>query len=112
MTQPAPSVTLRGLSKRYGRSVALDGVDLDVGTGVVGLLGPNGAGKTTLLRILATSLAPSAESSVASKASRPRGAVAKKCSMCAPCYCGLMTTRNTIASSTTTGSSLNQRYQT
>ena len=51
-------VEIRALSKSYGRAPALDGVDLDIGTGVVGLLGPNGAGKTTLLRILATALAP------------------------------------------------------
>ena len=51
-------VEIRALSKSYGRSPALAGVELDVGTGVVGLLGPNGAGKTTLLRILATALAP------------------------------------------------------
>jgi ABC-2 type transport system ATP-binding protein len=55
-------VQLRSLTKRYGRSVALSGVDLDLGTGVTGVLGPNGAGKTTLLRILATSLAPSSGS--------------------------------------------------
>ena len=42
-----------GLRKRYGRVVALDGLDLTVEDGqVVGLLGPNGAGKTTALRIL------------------------------------------------------------
>ncbi|GII82396.1 ABC transporter ATP-binding protein [Sphaerisporangium siamense] len=52
-----PSVTVRGLTKRYGRTVVLDGLDLDFGRGVTGLLGPNGAGKTTLLRGLATTLA-------------------------------------------------------
>jgi ABC-type multidrug transport system ATPase subunit len=38
----------------------LDGIDLDIGTGVFGLLGPNGAGKTTFLRTLATVLLPTA----------------------------------------------------
>ncbi len=52
-------VHTRTLSKRYGKSTALESIDLDLGTGITGLLGPNGAGKTTLLRILATSLAPS-----------------------------------------------------
>ncbi len=52
-------VHTRSLSKRYGKSTALESIDLDLGTGITGLLGPNGAGKTTLLRILATSLAPS-----------------------------------------------------
>src|ERR1700734_2219322 len=43
-----------GLSRRYGDTVALDGVDLTMERGITGLLGPNGAGKTTLLSILAT----------------------------------------------------------
>ena len=51
-------VELRGVSKKYGSSVALADVDLTLGRGVTGLLGPNGAGKTTLLRIVATSIAP------------------------------------------------------
>ena len=46
-----------GLVKRYGSTVALDGLDLAVPAGTVcGLLGPNGAGKTTAVRILATLL--------------------------------------------------------
>jgi ABC-2 type transport system ATP-binding protein len=46
-----------GLVKRYGKVVALDGLDLQVPKGtVLGLLGPNGAGKTTAIRILSTLL--------------------------------------------------------
>ncbi|MFE3827112.1 ABC transporter ATP-binding protein [Streptomyces sp. NPDC059092] len=41
-----------------GRKIAVDGLDLELGTGVHGLLGPNGAGKTTLIRALATVLNP------------------------------------------------------
>ena len=48
-----------GLVKRYGKVVALDGLDLVVPGGtVLGLLGPNGAGKTTAVRILTTLLVP------------------------------------------------------
>ena len=50
---PVLAVHARGLTKRFGSVLALDGLDLDVPTGsVFGLLGPNGAGKTTALRIL------------------------------------------------------------
>lgn len=51
-----------GLTKRFGRTVAVDRVDLALAGGVVGVLGPNGAGKSTLLRMLATVLAPDAGS--------------------------------------------------
>ena len=47
------SVHAAGLTKRFGRSLALDGFDIAVeGPLVFGILGPDGAGKTTLLRIL------------------------------------------------------------
>jgi oleandomycin transport system ATP-binding protein len=53
------SIVAEGLVKRFGDTVALDGIDLAVRTGTVfGLLGPNGAGKTTAVRILATLLRP------------------------------------------------------
>ncbi len=48
------------LSKRFGRTVALDDVSVAVESGAaVALLGPNGAGKTTLLRLCSTLLRPS-----------------------------------------------------
>lgn len=54
-------VQARGLSKRYGTTEALRGVDCDIPAGTVfGLVGPDGAGKTTLLRILASLLLPDA----------------------------------------------------
>ncbi|MFE2521272.1 ABC transporter ATP-binding protein [Streptomyces mirabilis] len=47
------AVQARGITKRFGDVVALDGVDLDVAQGQIhGLVGPNGAGKTTLLGLL------------------------------------------------------------
>ena len=47
------AIEIRDLHKSFGSSVALDGLDLEVGTGEVhGFLGPNGAGKSTTLRIL------------------------------------------------------------
>src|SRR5437588_6189716 len=60
-TPPVPAVRVEGVSKRFGATVALAGVDLVVPEGTVfGLLGPNGAGKTTLVRVLATLLTPDA----------------------------------------------------
>jgi ABC-2 type transport system ATP-binding protein len=62
--QPNPvngRIEARGLVKRYGDAVALDGLDLTVPEGtILGLLGPNGAGKTTAIRILTTLLEPDA----------------------------------------------------
>src|ERR1035438_6734576 len=47
------AISAAGLSKRYGDTLALDGLDLTVDEGeVYGYLGPNGAGKTTTIRLL------------------------------------------------------------
>jgi oleandomycin transport system ATP-binding protein len=55
------TIEAHGLTKRYGSTVALAGIDLEVAQGtVLGVLGPNGAGKTTAVRILATLLRPDA----------------------------------------------------
>jgi ABC-2 type transport system ATP-binding protein len=52
-------IETHGLVKRFGNTVALDGLDLDVPRGtVLALLGPNGAGKTTAVSILTTLLEP------------------------------------------------------
>ncbi|CAL9481820.1 Multidrug efflux system ATP-binding protein [Streptomyces sp. enrichment culture] len=47
------AITVSGLHKSFGRTRALDGLDLEVGSGEVhGFLGPNGAGKSTTIRVL------------------------------------------------------------
>ena len=55
------SLAARGLTRRYGELVALDGLDLDLVPGeIAALTGPNGSGKTTALRLLAGAEAPDA----------------------------------------------------
>jgi ABC-2 type transport system ATP-binding protein len=54
---PAPSVVVvievRALTKRYGETLAVDGLTFDVRPGVVtGFLGPNGSGKSTTMRLI------------------------------------------------------------
>ncbi len=52
-------ITARGLVKRFGERIVLNGVDLEAREGeVFGLLGPNGAGKTTVINILSAKLRP------------------------------------------------------
>jgi ABC-2 type transport system ATP-binding protein len=52
-------IKTEGLTRTFGRRIAVDHLDLEVVRGtVVGLLGPNGAGKTTTIRMLTTLLAP------------------------------------------------------
>jgi ABC-2 type transport system ATP-binding protein len=52
-------IRVRGIVKRFGSHMALNGVNMDVAPGeVVAILGPNGAGKSTLLRILGTTVLP------------------------------------------------------
>jgi ABC-2 type transport system ATP-binding protein len=56
-----PAIEAEGLTKKFGETEALAGVDLFVPAGgILGLLGPNGAGKTTAVRVLATLLRPDA----------------------------------------------------
>jgi lipooligosaccharide transport system ATP-binding protein len=61
-----PAISLRGVVKRYGEIVAVNGLDLEVPPGICfGLLGPNGAGKSTTMRMLtAQTIADEGELSV------------------------------------------------
>jgi ABC-2 type transport system ATP-binding protein len=60
-TTSPPAVSVHGLTKRYGARPVVDGLDLDLPTGVVaGFVGPNGAGKTTTMAMLLGLVAPSA----------------------------------------------------
>ncbi|HET6959681.1 MAG TPA: sugar ABC transporter ATP-binding protein [Vicinamibacterales bacterium] len=55
----APRLEMRGVGKRFGATIALDGADLTVHPGeVCALVGQNGAGKSTLMAILAGAIAP------------------------------------------------------
>ena len=56
-------ITVKGLTKRYARTVAVDNISFEVDKGqIVGFLGPNGAGKTTTMRMLTCFLPPTAGS--------------------------------------------------
>ena len=61
--ETAPLLRMRGITKRFPGTLALDEVDLSVDAGTIhGLLGENGAGKSTLLKILAGDHPPTAGS--------------------------------------------------
>ena len=82
MTSVSAVIEARGLVKKFGDVVALDGLDLTVHEGsVLGLLGPNGAGKTTAVRILTTLLKPDVGSAtvagfdVVKQANKVRGVI-------------------------------------
>src|ERR671926_1249508 len=60
---PAAALSIRGLAKRFGRKIAVDGISLDVPAGsFFGIVGPNGAGKTTTLSMATGLLRPDAGS--------------------------------------------------
>ena len=59
MNSIGPAIELRGLTKQYGKTTAVDAIDLTVPSGTtLGLLGPNGAGKSTTLRMMMGVLRP------------------------------------------------------
>src|SRR5437773_1345703 len=60
-TRAGAFLSVRGLSRRFGERVAVDGISFEVRRGeAFGFLGPNGAGKTTLFHLLTGLLAPDA----------------------------------------------------
>ena len=63
MAMSVPAISTRGLTKRFGRLVAVNALDLEVHPGqTFGFLGLNGAGKTTTIRLLLDLLRPTAGS--------------------------------------------------
>jgi phospholipid/cholesterol/gamma-HCH transport system ATP-binding protein len=70
-----PLIQLRGISKKFGNNVILDGVDLDIYKGEgLGIIGPSGTGKSTVLRVIAGLLAPD-EGSVYIQGQKRRGLI-------------------------------------
>ena len=60
MSEPAPAIFARGLTRRFGTLVAVDHIDLAIPRGRIhGFLGPNGSGKSTTIRLLCGLLLPS-----------------------------------------------------
>src|ERR1700761_4521552 len=77
---PEPILAGRGLTKRFGGLVAVDGVDIDVAAGeILGLIGPNGAGKSTLFRLIAGIMRPTAGTVTFRGRSFPRRAAHDVC---------------------------------
>jgi ABC-type branched-subunit amino acid transport system ATPase component len=63
VSQPAPVLQIRGLTRRFGGLTAVDHFDVDVNDGaIVSLVGPNGAGKTTVFNLISGVLTPTAGS--------------------------------------------------
>ena len=61
VSRPVPAISIRGLTRRFGKTIAVDALDLDVPVGsMFGLVGPNGAGKTTTLSMVTGVLRPDA----------------------------------------------------
>jgi ABC-2 type transport system ATP-binding protein len=73
------AIEMKGLGKRFGETVALDGLNLEIGQGeLFGLLGPNGAGKSTTINILTGLLEPTAGSARVGGHALPKEARAVK----------------------------------
>ena len=75
-----PAIEVRGASKAYGRSIALNNLDLSVPWGkALTVFGPNGSGKTTLIKVLATLSKPDAGTiSIAGLDTRRDGSYARR----------------------------------
>jgi len=78
MVATVNAIEVSGLRKSFGKTVALDGLDLSVAAGEVhGFLGPNGAGKTTTIRVLLGLLR--SDGGTASLLGGTRGATPSRC---------------------------------
>src|SRR5216683_2078426 len=68
-------ISARGVTRRFGGLVALDGIDLDVPRGVVqAIIGPNGSGKTTLLNALSGASRAAASDRIRDRSTRAASA--------------------------------------
>src|SRR5260370_11225088 len=90
------AIIAKGVSKRYGPTLALESLDLDIARGeVFGLLGPNGSGKTTFIRLLAGYLLPTGGYLQIDRRDSVRGSLAARgrlrhAPQAAPRYCHLL----------------------
>jgi ABC-2 type transport system ATP-binding protein len=81
-TEPESVLAIQGLSKRFGDTLAVDGIDLDVTAGsIFGIVGPNGAGKTTTLSMVTGLVRPDTGTVVVHGASVWKDPVAAKRAM-------------------------------
>ena len=52
------TITVENVTILFGRTLALDEIDIEIGPGITGVFGPNGSGKSTLLKAIAGLLKP------------------------------------------------------
>ena len=79
------SIVVSGLRKRFGPTIALDGMSFTVQAGrVTGLVGPNGAGKSTTMRVILG--LDAADAGTALIGGRPTGVCGARCARLDPCW--------------------------
>ena len=103
VAEGAPMIVTHGLTKRYGKTLAVDDLSFTVSPGVVtGFLGPNGSGKSTTMRMILGLDRPDA-GPAARQRLRLRRAVAGRCARSAPCSTPRPSTRAAAPATTCAG---------